>query len=172
MSSIDLAKDSNAENINDDLSRQYLTFFMDNQIMGIPLINVEQIVQIQNITPVPETPEYFKGVMDLRGNLIPLIDMRLRLKRDEAEYNDKTAIIICIVKNSLIGYIVDSVDEVVTLQDDYIKPMPRVNAASNTDYATGIARYPVGDKYKIIILIDVDKLNSDEDLVLIDDLQE
>lgn len=152
--------------INNELHLQYLTFFMENQLMAIPLANVEQIVRIQAITPIPDAPEYCKGVMNLRGCIIPLVDLRLRFKKPEIEYNDKTSIIVCRVLDAMIGYIVDSVDEVVMLQEDWISPMPRVNDSSATNYATGIARLPSNDTTKIILLVDVEKLQSAEDFVL------
>ena len=156
------------ENIemNNELNLQYLTFFMENQLMGIPLANVEQIVRIQTITPIPEAPPYCKGIMNLRGSIIPLVDLRLRFKKPETEYNDKTAIIVCSVQEAMIGYIVDSVDEVVRLKEEWVSPMPRVNESVATDYATGIARLPANDTTKIVLLVNVEKLQSAEDYML------
>lgn len=150
-----------------DLDEKYLTFFMENQRMGIPIKHVEQIVRVQKITPVPELPDYCKGVMDLRGSIIPLIDLRLRFKKPAMEYNDTTAIIVCLVQDTMVGYIVDAVDEVVRLNEDYVSPMPRMSEQGRTDYATGIARLPSGDEHKIILLIDVEKLQSEDDLAVI-----
>jgi len=109
--------------------------------------------------------------MDLRGSIIPLMDLRLRFGRPETEYTDKTAIIICYVNDAKVGYIVDGVDEVVLLKEEYISPMPRVNESSTTDYATGIARLPSNDTAKIVILMDVNKLQTDEDLMLFSDAE-
>lgn len=152
--------------INNELNLQYLTFFLENQLMGIPLANIEQIVRMQTITPVPDMPPYCKGIMNLRGDIIPLIDLRLRFKKAETEYNDKTSIVVCRVKEALVGYIVDSVDEVVKMQEHWISPMPRVNESAATDYATGIARVPTDEAAKIVLLVDVEKLQSSEDFVL------
>jgi len=94
----------------DTLRNKFLTFFIEDQLFGISIADVVQIVGMQDITKVPEFPSYAKGVINLRGIIIPIIDVRLRLKKEEAAYNERTCIIVTNINGSYIGFIVDSVN--------------------------------------------------------------
>ena len=104
----------------DEMRGRYLTFFIDNQVFGIPIADVIQIVGVQEITEVPEFPTYAKGIINLRGNIVPLIDMRIRFHKEELPYNDRTCVIVTNIGSRLIGLVVEAVDEVASISDEEI----------------------------------------------------
>lgn len=104
---------------------RYLTFSLGNQIFGIEIRYVTEIIGIQPITEVPEMPDYVKGIINLRGKIIPVIDVRLKFRKEPAEYNDRTCIIVIDIHEISIGLIVDNVAEVLTITEENIVP-PRI----------------------------------------------
>lgn len=157
--------DSNLDE--DTLLNKYLTFYTDSQLFGISIADVVQIVGIQEITAVPEFPSYAKGVINLRGIIIPIIDFRLRLRKEEAAYNERTCIIVTSINGSYIGFIVDSVNEVTNILNDNISNPPKMGADYTNTYITGIAKLDTN----IILLIDLKKILNDKELELITNLE-
>lgn len=147
----------------DTLKNKYLTFYTDNQLFGIPIADVVQIVGMQDITTVPEFPSYAKGVINLRGSIIPIIDVRLRLKKEEITYNERTCIIVTTINDSYIGFIVDSVNEVANIQIENISNPPRMGTDYINTYITGIAKLNSG----IVLLMDLKKILNDKEIELI-----
>lgn len=147
----------------DTLKNKYLTFYTDNQLFGIPIADVVQIVGMQDITNVPEFPSYAKGVINLRGSIIPIIDVRLRLKKEEITYNERTCIIVTTINDSYIGFIVDSVNEVANIQIENISNPPRMGTDYINTYITGIAKLNSG----IVLLMDLKKILNDKEIELI-----
>jgi purine-binding chemotaxis protein CheW len=150
----------------DTLKDKYLTFYTDKQLFGILISEVVQIVGIQEITAVPEFPSYAKGVINLRGIIIPIIDVRLRLKKEEMEYNERTCIIVTNINGSHIGFIVDSVNEVTNIYNDNISNPPQMGTDYVNTYITGIAKL----NNDIVLLIDLKKILSDNELQIITNL--
>lgn len=144
----------------DEMKGKYLTFWTEKQLFGVPIANVVQIVGMQEITQVPEYPSYAKGIINLRGTIIPLIDIRLRFGKPEAEYDDRTCIIVTNIHESSFGFIVDEVDEVTNIDDDMISPPPKLSDDTVNTYLTGIARLKnAGDEAeKIVLTIDTAKI--------------
>lgn len=140
---------------------KYLTFVIGKEVYGIDIKVVIEIIGIQVITEVPEVPEYVQGIINLRGKIIPVVDMRLRFKREFKEYNDRTCVIVIDVKGVLIGLIVDSVSEVLTILEKDVVPPPQLKSAQNT-YIRGIGK--IGES--VSLLLDWEKLFSDEEKVL------
>jgi len=138
----------------DDLRGKYLTFLIDNQTFGIPIADVVQIVGVQEITAVPDFPSYAKGIINLRGNIIPLIDVRLRFGKEEIPYTERTCVIVTNISGHQIGLIVDSVDEVTTISDDQITPPPVVSSDYTNNFITGVGL----QEGKIILLLDTQKI--------------
>lgn len=147
-----------------DLDSQYLTFVLDKQIMAIPLGDVEQIVSVLDITPIPETPPYFVGVIDLRGSVVPVIDLRLRFGKEAAPYTEKTSFIICRVDNTLVGCVVDHVEDVMSVTAKQRSAMPSVGVTQCGEFATGIARVETDTEVKMVLLLDTNRLVKDEDV--------
>lgn len=150
-------KDNMAE---DMLEGRYLTFWTDKQLFGIPISDVVQIVGIQEITPIPEFPVYAKGIINLRGNIIPVIDMRIRLNKEEIAYNERTCIIVTKIMEVFVGLIVDAVDEVADIDDENISQPPKVSNDAANAYITGIGK--LGEK--IVLLLETGKILSENDV--------
>ena len=139
---------------------KYLTFWTDSELYGIPISDVVQIISMQGITPLPDFPAYAKGVINLRGNIIPVIDIRIRFRKPETEYSDSTCIIVTSIEDAYMGFIVDSVDEVTDLDEDGISPSPKVSKDITNRYLTGIGQ--IGEK--VVLLLDVAKILSENEL--------
>lgn len=149
---------------------KYMTFKSGNEYYGLKIQYVSEIIQFQTITVIPETEDYIKGLINLRGKVIPVIDVRLRFKQQPFEYNDRTCIIVINVKSMLVGLIVEKIAEVVDIKEENILPPPtigRTDKAQNK-YVYGIAK--VGDSVKL--LLDPDKLLNDEDLSVVEQTDE
>lgn len=149
---------------------KYMTFKSGNEYFGLKIQYVNEIIGFQAITAIPETEDYIKGLINLRGKILPVIDVRLRFKQDPFEYNDRTCIIVINVKDTVVGLIVEKIAEVVEIPDENILPPPsigRMDKAQN-QYVYGIGR--VGDSVKL--LLDPDKLLNDEDLSLIEEVND
>ena len=145
---------------NPDLEGKWLTFWVDGQLYGSSIALVEQIVSMMPITEVPEYPYYAKGIINIRGSIVPLIDLRLRLGKEEAEYTDHTCIIICRLEDSPIGFIADSVDAVLTIAPEQITPPPKMGEDGANRYITGIARIPSDDgaEETLVLCLDTTKV--------------
>lgn len=147
------------EDIEEDTQKEkYLTFLLDSESYGIGINNVIEIIGIHPITLVPELPDYIKGIINLRGKIIPVMDVRLRFKKAFREYNDRTCIIVVDINDLSIGLIVDSVSEVLVIPDQDIIPPPNLNKVNNK-YIKGIGK--IGKEVKLIL--DCDKLISDKE---------
>lgn len=146
--------------VNPDLDGKWLTFWLDNQLYGSSIVHVEQIVSMMPITEVPEYPHYAKGIINIRGEIVPLIDLRLRLGKNEAEYTDHTCIIICRLQERPIGFIADAVDAVRVIDPGMISPPPHVGEESVNRYLTGIARIPSDDESAetLVLCLDTTKV--------------
>ncbi|WP_283607803.1 chemotaxis protein CheW [Faecalispora anaeroviscerum] len=146
---------------NQELDGKYLTFFLDNQLFGVPISDVVQIIGMQEITPVPDSPVYAKGIINLRGSIIPLIDIRLRFGKPELEYNDRTCIIVTKLEETYIGFLVDSVNEVSVIEEENISATPTVISGNSTNtYVTGIGRL----HGKVVLLVDPKKILNNEEM--------
>lgn len=139
---------------------KFLTFTIGREEYGIEIKNVTEIIGIQAITEVPEMPGYIKGIINLRGKIIPVMDVRLRFKKEAIDYNDRTCVVVIEVKEIAIGLIVDKVSEVLNIADQDIVPPPQVAKESHNKYIKGIGK--VGNEVKM--LLDCEKLLSDDDL--------
>jgi purine-binding chemotaxis protein CheW len=139
---------------------KYVTFQIGTEEYGITIDFVKEIVGIQKITTVPDMPSYIKGIINLRGEVIPIIDVRLRFRYEEIPYNDRTCIIIINIAESVIGLIVDEVSEVMDIPAENVAPPPKASAKSKNKFIKGIGK--VGDTIKI--LLDVEKIFSEEEM--------
>lgn len=138
---------------------KFLTFKIENEFYGIEIKYVIEIIVIQDISKVPELPEYIKGIINLRGKIIPVMDVRLRFKKEEKEYNDRTCIIIIEMGDTFMGLIVDSVSEVVNIPDGELVNPPEVSRYNN-EYIRAIGKTSNGIK----LILDCNKLLSYEDV--------
>lgn len=145
---------------------KYLTFSLAGEEYGIGILKVKEIIRIMPITTVPRTPEYVKGVINLRGKVIPVVDLRLKFGMEGVEQSDQSCIIVVEVAGPrgpvLIGVVVDSVSEVLNIKGGDIEDTPTFGARLDTDYILGMAKMSGGVK----ILLDIDKVLSTEDVVI------
>lgn len=161
----DIVEKDSLDLIEDTQKGKFLTFCMGNEFYGIEIKYVTEIIGLQPITEIPEMPEYIKGIINLRGKIIPVMDVRLRFKKPYREYNDRTCIIVIEIREVSIGLIVDSVSEVISIPDEEIVAPPNV-AKEGNKYIKGIGK--VGSEVKL--LLDSDKLLNETDLEIICDL--
>ncbi|WP_319575525.1 chemotaxis protein CheW [uncultured Desulfobacter sp.] len=139
---------------------KYLTFTLSDESYGIGILKVKEIIGMMPITSVPKTPGFVKGVINLRGKVIPIIDLRLKFDMESKDYTDRTCIIVVEIEAGeetvLIGIVVDSVSEVLNITADQIEDAPEFGTQLNTDYILGLAKTDDGVK----ILLNIDKVLS------------
>ena len=142
---------------------KYMTFKSGSEYFGLEIQYVQQIIQFQAITKIPETEDYIKGLINLRGKIVPVVDVRVRFKQGECEYNDKTCILVIVVKDTTVGLIVEQIAEVAEIQEENILPPPTIgrNDKGHHKYVYGIAK--VGNSVKL--LLDPEKLLYDDENV-------
>jgi purine-binding chemotaxis protein CheW len=135
---------------------KYLTFQLAEEGYGIGILKVREIIGMLPVTPVPQTPLFLKGVINLRGQVIPVVDLRLKFGLPEQEYTERTSIIVVEVKglsaNIPIGIVVDTVSEVISIQAREIEPPPAFGSTIDTNFILGMAK--TGDGVKILLNID------------------
>jgi len=142
------------EQEDDSLNEKYLTFMLGDEEFGINIGYVTEIIGIQAITLVPELPEFVKGIINLRGQIIPVIDVRLRFQKPPIEYNDRTCIIVIQIRDLSIGFIVDSVASCYKIPSSSVIPPPLVQQNYHQKYISGIGK--VQDE--IVLILDCEKL--------------
>ncbi|MBZ5611361.1 MAG: chemotaxis protein CheW [Acidobacteriia bacterium] len=154
----------NAPQKTDQRAGKYLTFQLGNEEFAFQVLRVREIMGVQEITAVPQTPGYVKGVINLRGKVIPVVDLRLKFGLPEQEYTQRTCIIVVEIHSDahkhLIGVIVDAVSEVITLQAGEIENTPDFGNGVATPYLLGMAKI----KGKVKILLDIDIVLSAQDV--------
>ena len=139
---------------------KFLTFQIAEEEFAIPIGHVIEIVGIQKITEVPDMPDFVKGVINLRGKVIPVMDVRLRFRLPAVAYDDRTCVVVVSVGNVTLGLVVDTVSEVVSIPESHVSPPPRFSGAGSGRYVSGMGK--IGEAVKIII--DVQKLLREEEV--------
>jgi len=145
---------------------KYLTFGLGGEEYGLEILKVKEIIGIMDITMVPQTPEFVKGVINLRGKVIPVVDLRLKFTMPTSEYTRETCIIVVDVENILMGIIVDTVSEVMNIQSKDIEPAPSFGSNINTDFITGIGKL----KEKVVILLDIEGVLSNGEMNMVSEI--
>ncbi len=147
---------------------KYLTFSLAGEEYGIGILKIKEIIGMMPITPVPQTPEFVKGVINLRGKVIPVLDLRLKFDMEAMDFTERTCIIVVEIDGAsgtmLIGIVVDAVSEVLHINDENIQETPAFGTDLNTDYILGMARMEGGVK----ILLDIDRVLSTDEMVTLD----
>jgi purine-binding chemotaxis protein CheW len=150
-------------------TRQYLTFRIGDEDFALDVSHVREILEFTTVTQVPKTPEYMRGVINLRGSVVPVLDMRLKFGLSEIKKTVNTCVVVIEVDldetNTVMGALVDSVQEVIELEPDQIEPPPRIGMKLKTEFIKGMGKK---DDHFIIIL-DINKLFSIDELVAADD---
>jgi purine-binding chemotaxis protein CheW len=138
---------------------KYLTFALAEEEYGLEILKVREIISMSEITSMPKTPEYVKGVINLRGKVIPVIDLRLKFAMDEAPYTDETCIIVVDVNGVEMGIIVDHVSEVLDIAAGDIEDAPEFGASVNIDFILGMGKA----EGRVTILLDISRVIGTED---------
>jgi len=151
---------------------QYLTFVLGGEHYGVDILRVQEIKGWVPVTCIPNTPEHIRGVLNLRGTIVPIIDLRMRFNLDEAEYNALTVIIVLSVKTEaderVIGVVVDAVSDVLSVGADEIKDTPDFGSSVNVEFINGIATL----NENMVMLLDIDKMLTTDELAGLENLAE
>ena len=148
-------------------SGEYLSFRLGAEEYGIPILTVQEIRGYTEPTRIANAPEFILGVLNLRGVIVPIVDLRLKLHQTEVPYNDLTVTIVLNIGQQVIGIVVDSVSDVTALTSEQIKPAPDFQSSVDAAYLTGIATIEQGDQHRMLILMDIERLLSSQDMGLL-----
>ena len=144
---------------------EYLSFTLGNEEYGIEILKVQEIRGYEAVTQIANAPEYIKGVVNLRGTIVPIVDMRIKFNLGKVEYNQFTVVIILNVADRVVGMVVDGVSDVLTLTAEQVKPAPDFSATFDTEYITGLGTVDT----RMLILVDIEKLMvGGADMALVD----
>ena len=144
-------------------NREVLTFRLGSESYAVDILKVQEIRGVDRVTQIPNTSEFIRGVIDLRGIIVPIVDMRMKFALDSAEYNQFTVVIILNVIDRIVGIVVDAVADVITLSDEQIRPAPELDAHGGAQYIDGLAR--VDDQ--MFILLDMERLMASSEMQLV-----
>ncbi|MDE2564655.1 MAG: chemotaxis protein CheW, partial [Burkholderiales bacterium] len=147
---------------------EYLTFRLGAEEYGIDILRVQEIRSYEAPTRIANVPAFIKGVVNLRGVIVPIIDLRVKLGCERIEYNDFTVVVVLNVRGRVVGAVVDSVSDVLELARDDIKPAPELSSSIDASYITGIGAIKSGEAERMLILMDIEGLMSSAEMGLID----
>ena len=151
----------------DTMANKFLVFFLDGQEYAIAIKYVVDIINVQPMTRMPNVPDFVRGITNLRGKVIPIIDVRIRFGKEPQDYNDRTCIIVVEVGDASVGMVIDQVSEVITLDDDEIAPPPSFNQSSESRFVQGIGKTEGGIK----LILDC-KMVLDDNFLVPDEINE
>ena len=144
--------------------REFLTFRLGKEEYGCDILKVQEIRGYENPTRIANAPEFIKGVVNLRGTIVPIIDMRIKFNVGEVKYDTFTVVIILNIANRVVGMVVDSVSDVLQMEAQQIRPAPEFSGALDVSYVMGLAA--IGER--MLILVDIEKLMTSDEMQLID----
>ncbi|KIF82181.1 chemotaxis protein CheW [Noviherbaspirillum autotrophicum] len=150
----------------DVAGQEFLAFTLGKEEYGIDILKVQEIRGYETVTRIANAPEFIKGVVNLRGIIVPIVDMRIKFNLGTPTYDQFTVVIILNIGGRVVGMVVDSVSDVITLSPEQIKPAPEMGTALNTDYLIGLGTVD----QRMLILVDIDQLMSSAEMGLIDKL--
>lgn len=151
-----------------DRAGMYLTFSLGNEEYGLEILKVREIIGMLEITGVPQTPPFVKGVINLRGKVIPVVDLRLKFGMEEKEPTQETCIIVVVVDGVQMGIVVDTVNEVLDITEDQIEDPPRFGTSIDTDFIRGMGKV----EGKVKILLDIQRVLTSDELVAVSEMAE
>jgi len=161
----ELAGSRNGKAVADSQASEFLTFRLGAESYGIEILKVQEIRGYETPTSIANAPAFIKGVINLRGVIVPILDLRIKFQLSEAKYDDFTVVIILNVAGRVVGVVVDSVSDVLTLAGEAIQPTPEFASATfDTKYITGLGTI----EEQMIILLDIEKLLTGADMALVD----
>ncbi|KAA0017869.1 chemotaxis protein CheW [Salinicola corii] len=149
---------------NDAASSEYLVFSLGDEEYAVDILKVQEIRGYENVTRIANVPEFIKGVTNLRGVIVPIIDLRLKFHLDKIEYGGQTVVIVVNVDDRIVGIVVDGVSDVMSLAPDQIKPAPEFGVTLSSDYLSGIGSL----EDRMLVLVDIEKLLTHEEMQLVE----
>ncbi|GAJ87934.1 chemotaxis protein CheW [Erwinia amylovora NBRC 12687 = CFBP 1232] len=149
------------------VGQEFLVFTLGEEEYGIDILKVQEIRGYDQVTRIANTPAFIKGVTNLRGVIVPIIDLRIKFAQPDVEYNDNTVVIVLNLEQRVVGIVVDGVSDVLSLTQDQIRPSPEFAVTMSTEYLTGLGA--LGER--MLILVDIEKLLGSEDMALMDRLR-
>ncbi len=149
------------------VGQEFLVFTLGDEEYGIDILKVQEIRGYDQVTRIANTPEFIKGVTNLRGVIVPIIDLRVKFAQQDVEYNENTVVIVLNLEHRVVGIVVDGVSDVLSLMQEQIRPAPEFAVTMSTEYLTGLGA--LGER--MLILVDIEKLLSSEEMALVDNLR-
>lgn len=149
------------------VGQEFLVFTLGEEEYGIDILKVQEIRGYDQVTRIANTPAFIKGVTNLRGVIVPIIDLRIKFAQPDVEYNDNTVVIVLNLEQRVVGIVVDGVSGVLSLTQDQIRPSSEFAVTMSTEYLTGLGA--LGER--MLILVDIEKLLGSEDMALMDRLR-
>ena len=160
----ELAPSSQSRSAIEAMVQEYLTFTLGEEEYGVDILKVQEIRGYDTITRIPDAPAFIKGVINLRGTIVPVVDMRIKFKLGKVVYDEFTVMIILNLGRRVVGMVVDGVSDVMQLNPDQIRPAPEFGGGINTKYITGLGAL----EQRMLILVDIEKLMGASDMALMD----
>lgn len=146
-------------------AHEFLTFTLGNEEYAVDILKVQEIRGYDPVTPIANTPPFIKGVVNLRGAIVPIVDLRIKFKLGNADYHERTVVIVLNLAGRIVGVVVDGVSDVVSLSPEQIKPAPEFSNALDTQYLLGLGTI----ENRMLILIAIERLMTSRDMALIDE---
>jgi len=146
-------------------AREFLTFTLGNEEYAVDILKVQEIRGYDPVTPIANTPPFIKGVVNLRGAIVPIVDLRVKFQLGNAEYHERTVVIVLNLAGRIVGVVVDGVSDVVGLSPDQIKPAPEFSNALDTQYLMGLGT----TEGRMLILVDIEQLMTSREMALVDE---
>ncbi|BCG09043.1 MULTISPECIES: chemotaxis protein CheW [Buttiauxella] len=146
------------------VGQEFLVFTLGDEEYGIDILKVQEIRGYDQVTRIANTPAFIKGVTNLRGVIVPILDLRIKFEQDGVEYNDNTVVIVLNLGQRVVGIVVDGVSDVLSLTAEQIRPAPEFSVTLSTEYLTGLGA--LGER--MLILVNIEKLLNSEEMALVD----
>lgn len=163
-SELQTASELGAKSASDGLAREYLTFALGAEEYGLGILNVQEIRGYDAVTKIANTPDFIKGVVNLRGQIVPIVDLRIKFQLSKADYDALTVVIILNLSGRVIGVVVDGVSDVIELKQEQISEVPSLVTNIDTQYILGLATVET----KMLILVDIERLMTNDEMALLD----
>ncbi|XGA80180.1 chemotaxis protein CheW [Halomonas sp. CH40] len=145
-------------------NREFLVFSLGEEEYAIDILKVQEIRGYENVTRIANAPDFIKGVTNLRGVIVPIVDLRIKFRLESVEYGGQTVVIVVNVADRVVGIVVDGVSDVMTLTPDQIKPAPEFGVTLSSDFLSGLGSL----EDRMLVLVDIDKLLTSEEMALVD----
>lgn len=152
--------------VGETLGQEFLVFTLGDEEYGIDILKVQEIRGYDQVTRIANTPAFIKGVTNLRGVIVPIVDLRVKFAQENVTYNENTVVIVLNFQNRIVGIVVDGVSDVLSLTQEQIRPAPEFTVTLSTQYLTGLGS--LGER--MLILVNIEKLLSSEEMALVENV--